>query len=540
MFKIEILFIIFIGLLINVGSSTDIQEQSNIQVYDNVNNLTLFSSNTIITPNSEALSLEIQKILDTLPRYDFHFQKIDTIEFDPSNSSYIQSLIVTGSPFALISGLIILSLIFGSIGYMIHRFLIRPRRKFSLNLETFELKENPSWKGYCWTSFTIFFLFSIFGLLLVGLFINIDLDNAITMAIDSLNSSIQERSDIESRIIDETRKLSIYHKLPYDALEVIQMTNEIVQWTNTSQQYIHHYEKIRFNYVFGSIMSMFAICTIGLIAVMFRHRSAIVIFIILGLSVSTVIWLIPAGHVPLGVVVSDVCPQIQTLIQNSVPEEMDPYIDFFLTCNDSSIFEFVTQVLNGAITDTETRLSLAIQHHYPQKAIQKLEFQLKELNDLSIDAKDILNCNITSATYLSVQNIVCIEILNSSSLMTFIFIIVGIIFIASFITSCKLYGTIDTYRSLYDTENFSTEEEDDNNLSKPLMFDLDEDNNHNNIYHDEYDINNNNNNNAISNQSKQQLIINDDIENDTNNNNNNNNNNDNIKINNNDSISKIE
>ncbi|GAM24287.1 hypothetical protein SAMD00019534_074620, partial [Acytostelium subglobosum LB1] len=367
----------------NNNNNNDLLDYNNTGMFANINNFTLYGSNPFIkSVSSEKMSEYAGSFYNKLPRYDIYARSINNT-FNPNNSSYVESVLLTGAPFALVSLLAVLTIVFTSIGMIIYCICIRPKSKMHYQI--------------CF--------------LLVGMFTNYDLDNAINVSIDNLQANIQDRSNIESRVVDEAVKLSIYHHLPYDAFQVISMTQDVLEWTNKSQEYIHHYEQIRYDFVGSSIMALLAAVALGLLAVLFRSRTVMIIFVTFGVILSTVLWVVPAAHVPMGVVISDICPQLQTIVQENVPEDVQPYVNFFLTCNDSTSFQFVDDMLASAIRDEETKLNYAIRHHYPNDTIDQLQFKIAELKNLTIDSKDILNCNITSIAYLSIQNIVCIEIL---------------------------------------------------------------------------------------------------------------------------------
>eukprot|EP01132_Coremiostelium_polycephalum_P008059 gene8059-9914_t len=234
------------------------------------------------------------------PRFDLHGHKLN-VTFSPTNSTYIDSVVLTGTPF---------------------------------------------------------FVFILLNVLII--FIGI-----VLFGFDYVTNNIDNRVYIEDRIVNESRILSIYPHLPYDALVIIQETKNIQTISKQTQSLVHTYEDIRFKFIFSISIVLLTVVSVGITSVLFKLRYPTLGFISFGLVVLLGIWMVPASHVPLNVMIADLCPQIETLVQNSVPPNINPaYVNFFLNCNESTSFDFINSLLEKSIIETKEKLDKAKRYHY--------------------------------------------------------------------------------------------------------------------------------------------------------------------------------
>ncbi|KAF2070385.1 hypothetical protein CYY_008298 [Polysphondylium violaceum] len=395
--------------------------------------------------NSSQLSSNVQSFYSKFPRYDFKGNSMNNT-FAPFNRTYIESIILTGLPFDLIIILIIAAMIILVIGYSIYGIvkLIKNKSKFKyyrlLRISKAYSRVRNTPKQLVLIILTVLVLLITCTCLLLSIFVNQDLDKAILLSVDNLSSHIQNRVLVEDRIINETKLLGFYANLPFDALEIIRGTKMLNNVTLEAQQMIHKYENYRYQVIFFTTIALFVVSAIGILSVILRVKWSHVLFVGLGLVCIVNVWTIPASHIPMGVLISDLCPQMDNMVQSYLPSTIDPaYIQFFLNCTDQDSFIFVYQLLDQSVDIAQDKLNIAISHHYSNKTIDYLEKRLSYLTNLSVDSKNMLNCNVTSNTYKSTQNIICINILNSSFTLLILFIGIGLLLSLAFILSLCLY-----------------------------------------------------------------------------------------------------
>ncbi|KYQ94228.1 hypothetical protein DLAC_04522 [Tieghemostelium lacteum] len=521
----------------NGGTVVDINESSNIDSDSfslGVDKEIISSNPKISSVNSQSLSAMVQQIYENFPRVDFQGNSINNT-FQLNNSSYYQSVILTGLPFDIIIiltlGLTMISVLGFIIINIVHCILNRnPWRKTkksrveksSISI----LKSEERIRGAPLTTqnevhtkrlkqiiamvSSIVLMVGISVLLISNIYINNDLDSAVLLSIDNLSQNLENRVYVEDRIIYESKQLSFYRYLPYDALEVINETKELRNSTVEIQQQVHHYEEIRYKYVFSITIVLFGIMAMGIISVALRFKNLVILFVGLGLMTSATIWSIPATHIPLGVVISDLCPQMNSIVDEAIPATVDKsYINFFVNCTDQHAFDFINLLLDKSIDSYQSKLDYAKNHHLSNNTINSLEKKIGELIDLSNSTTDFLNCTITSNVFQSTKNIVCVNILNSSFLLNIVNILVGLLLLICMVSVIAVYSTtisLEKHKKLYNIiyKIDDDDDEDDNHdyeeklfyeENRPLLLNINVDDDLQssssssmNSYHDEVDI----------------------------------------------------
>ncbi|KAM9995109.1 hypothetical protein ACTFIY_001286 [Dictyostelium cf. discoideum] len=456
--NVSIILIILIFNLINNINSIQINNSIN---NNNKNELLEISSNSnsqenmvevnlsIKSLSSVDLSNKIINLYSKLPRYSFNGIKVDN-NFSPNNKTYIESIILTGSPFELI----IIITIFTSLICLLIKLSIKIHkwRKNKSNNSYHLLLGNPNSKYHyknknnnkssikyiCSTVITLILLFSICSFLFISIFVNKDLDQSITISIDNLESHLKNRVEVENRIVKECEPIT---QIPYDAMEIVSTTKQILNATKETKEYIREYEYYRYQFIFVLILSLFAVISLGLLSIIIRLKWALALFAIIGILITCIgVWIVPSTHVPMGVVISDICPNMDTIINQYAPESINPYIYFFLNCTGKDDFNFIYGMLDDKIESTQNSLERAKSRHYSNTTINKIQSKLDDLVNLSRDAKDILNCKITQNTFKSTKDIICIDIINSSFILSILFTIIGLLLSIAFITLMVIYS----------------------------------------------------------------------------------------------------
>ncbi|KAM9975060.1 hypothetical protein ACTFIW_008535 [Dictyostelium discoideum] len=465
--NVSIILIILIFNLISNINSIEINNSSNNNKNNNNNNELLeLSSNSnsqenmvevnlsIKSLSSVDLSNKIINLYSKLPRYSFNGIKVDN-NFSPNNKTYIESIILTGSPFELI---IIITIFTSLICLLIklsikihkwrknksnnsyHLLLGNPNSKYHYknNNNNYNNKNKSSIKYICSTVITLILLLSVCSFLFISIFVNKDLDQSITISIDNLESHLKNRVEVENRIVKECEPIT---SIPYDAMEIVSTTKQILNATKETKEYIREYEYYRYQFIFILILSLFAVNSLGLLSIIIRLKWVLALFIIIGIFITCVgVWVVPSTHVPMGVVISDICPNMDTIINQYAPESINPYIYFFINCTGKDDFNFIYGMLDDKIESTQNSLERAKSRHYSNSTISKIQSKLDDLVDLSRDAKDILNCKITQNTFKSTKDIICIDIINSSFILSILFTIIGLLLSIAFITSMVIYS----------------------------------------------------------------------------------------------------
>ncbi|KAM9993635.1 hypothetical protein ACTFIZ_011613 [Dictyostelium cf. discoideum] len=461
--NVSIILIILIFNLINNINSTEINNNNNNNNNNNKNEILEISSNSnsqenmvevnlsIKSLSSVDLSNKIINLYSKLPRYSFDGIKVDN-NFSPNNKTYIQSIILTGSPFELI---IIITIITSLICLLVKLSIkIHKWRKNKLNNSYNLLLGNPNSKHHynnnnnnnnkssikyiCSTVITLILLLSVCSFLFISIFVNKDLDQSITISIDNLESHLKNRAEVENRIVKECEPIT---QIPYDAMQIVSTTKQILNATKETKEYIREYEYYRYQFIFILILSLFAVISLGLLSIIIRLKWVLALFIIIGIFITCVgVWIVPSTHVPMGVVISDICPNMDTIINQYAPESINPYIYFFLNCTGKDDFNFIYGMLDDKIESTQNSLERAKSRHYSNSTINKIQSKLDDLVNLSRDAKDILNCKITQNTFKSTKDIICVDIINSSFILSILFIIIGLLLSIAFITSMVIYS----------------------------------------------------------------------------------------------------
>ncbi|KAN0019221.1 hypothetical protein ACTFIU_002425 [Dictyostelium citrinum] len=468
-----ILIILIILILNLINNTNSIENNKNNNFNNNINNnknnnnnnknnkneILEISSNSNSQENMVDVDLSIKslssvdlskKIIDLyskIPRYSFHGIKVDN-NFLPNNKTYIESIILTGFPFELI---IIVTVFTSLISLFVKLFIkIYKWRKNKSNNYYNLLLGNPNSKYHynnnnkssikyiCSTVITLILLLSVCSFLFISIFVNKDLDQSITISIDNLESHINNRVEVENRIVKECEPIT---QIPYDAMEIVSTTKLILNATKETKEYIREYEYYRYQFIFILVLSLFAVISLGLLSIIIRLKWVMALFIVIGIFITSFgVWIVPSTHVPMGVVISDICPNMDSIINQYAPESINPYIYFFLNCTGKDDFNFIYGMLDDKIESTQNSLEKAKSRHYSNSTIDKLQSKLNDLVNLSRDAKDILNCKITKNTFKSTKDIICIDIINSSFILSILFILIGLLLSIAFITSMVIYS----------------------------------------------------------------------------------------------------
>ncbi|KAK5579615.1 hypothetical protein RB653_009300 [Dictyostelium firmibasis] len=452
--SLSIILIILILNLINNTNSIEINENNKNELLEKSSNSNSLENMvevdlSIKSLNSLDLSNKVIDLYSKIPRYSFNGIKIDN-KFSPNNRTYIESIILTGSPFELI---IIITVLLSLISLLVKLFIkIHKWRKNKSQLNKYKhllgnsnskhhynKNKKPSIIYICSTVITIILLLAVCSFLFISIFVNKDLDQSITISIDNLESHLNNRVEVENRIIKECEPIT---SIPYDALEIVSTTKQILNVTKETKEILGQYGYYRYQFIFILILSLFAVISLGLLSIIIKYKfSMIPLFISIGLFIVCVgVWVVPSTHVPMGVVISDICPNMDEIISEYAPESINPYLYFFLNCTGRDDFNFIYAMLDDKIETTQNSLDRAKSHHYSNTTINKLQSKLDDLKDLSRDAKDILNCKITKNTFKSTKDIICIDIINSSFILSILFILIGLLLSISFITSMIIYS----------------------------------------------------------------------------------------------------
>ncbi|EGC33760.1 hypothetical protein DICPUDRAFT_154135 [Dictyostelium purpureum] len=442
---INYFFIIFIISIFLINQSYSL-EDNNISEVINGNSSSTNSQEKIydINPTISSLSsLELsQKVINfysKFPRFDFTFSRINNT-FNPKNESYIESIILTGFPFGILVILTIIVIISSVLAIIIikARDYCRKKSQYRYKLIKYHKKSQRStFKCIFSTTTTIILLVTVCSCLIVSLFVNQDLDSAVLLSIDNLESHLSNRVDIEEKVLKECRPVTY---IPYDAIEIVSTTKRILNITTETKEKIHKYEYYRYEFIFISSMVLFALLSLGLLSIIIRFKIALALFIGLGLMVLCRVWVVPGTHRPMGVMISDICPQMDQIIESYAPNNISPYVYFFLNCTDADRCKGGDSLIDQKINSLEVSLQRAKKYHFSNSTIHRLEDRIQGLYDLSRDSKDMLNCNITSNTFKSTQNLICIDIINSSFILSLLYVLIGLLLSISFITSLIVYS----------------------------------------------------------------------------------------------------
>ncbi|EGG15228.1 hypothetical protein DFA_10058 [Cavenderia fasciculata] len=437
---------------------------------------------------SERLSNRFYRVYSTIPRYNFHGQRVnDTSSIyiyancsEQQKRDYVQSVAMTASPFLLLMVLKIVSLVAGAIIFIIYSIyqLVKHKRnrcsknnnnnqilkRLSIqqeqddshldqqfeesiiqnnNLNVYDKQTRHRIKIYFIIISLIFFL--IMSLLFFNLLVNNDLHTSIVLSNQIVTTSLDYQVSTEQKIIKECKEIGIYYRLPLEVLEMFDLTMEMFNTTIKYQDDIYRYEKIRYHFVLSSIIVLFILVSFGFLATLFKMKRPIIVFIIVGLTFSIALWIVPSTHTPLSIVISDVCPQVTNIIE-ARSDDYYPYVQYFLECDNADIFSFIGDILSSLIVQNQAKLNYEIAAHFPQDHINELQQKIKELQIVKYDTDNILNCNNTSGAYQSLKNNICTEVLNGTSLLTTLFFVMTILFCITFIISIKIYKLLNKPR----------------------------------------------------------------------------------------------
>jgi len=384
---------------------------------------------------------------NSLPRINFHFQHVNST-FNPSNSNYIQSMFMFAIPCFIVAFLCL----FGSCLFFCLRYCLNLCGGRQPKPEGYNFKQRFIPKQILIAVSLVTIACAVFGFISDGGFNNA-FDKLFSIIIDTMNSVVNIAEEIESDLssipdIDMNQVNDSIQPL----INGVEVFKSVAIHAKSVGNEIDTYRLVAVNIAF-SIAGCSAL--FGLIGALINGGVINIVMAAFASPALFFIWLAFGVHLPLSVMLSDLCISVNSF--TSHPQNESDYsivgLSQIMECLENSsydpIYQFVTSSQNKSLTEinnitvtccgiyfTEQNISQANVSKFPSKYQGEIQ---QELNDYDIfitalnELGQLLNCSLVRNAYEQMEYTVCVSMLQDIDEIMACQGLIGVVMIAGII-----------------------------------------------------------------------------------------------------------
>jgi len=367
---------------------------------------------------TDSLSAKIGNLLRSLPRFDIHFNRIPAV-WDPTDQTYLESVGILSFPLVAIG---VLAFLIGIFALLIKCccYCCAKEKKFH------------SYKKSQVVFTRLRFIVVSFILLAAGLAClaaNFSIHQAFNRAVDKAYNTEETMVGYLNDIEVILSQLNDTQNIANQLRPFITQVNDTAQISYNYRDTINEVEDDRMLALYGIAGAASLIALLGIFSACCSRKGAACLAVIVVLF-APICWILAGTHLFAGVFVADMCPQLESWIENqpSIGSENQAIVTYYINCAGENPLANVSVTAEMELARAQFELQWAVQNHEPTPVIDALEALVQDLTNLNNDINGLSNCNTTQTAWLEIKKDVCDNILDGFSLILFGAILTGLLY----------------------------------------------------------------------------------------------------------------